>query len=714
MPKVSPIQTRFNAGELSPLVKGRVDIEQWNAGLETCKNYIPRVSGPITRRPGTRYVADVKNTVAEDKQLIPFNFSAGDGYLLEFGDQYIRFYRDSGQLTSGGSPYEVSTNWSGGEVRRLGYTQSADKLYVTHANEQPTSVNRLTDTNWTVTAIDFEDGPYLPENITATTMSASSGAGSVTVIASSVTGINDGAGFSSTPAFSDVGRHLRIYDAAGTTWGWGKITAVNSPTSVDVTIQAGSFPTTGTTQWRLGSWSDYAGWPQDVFFYEDRLCFIGAPQTPSRVDMSRPGDYANFSPGELDGTVADDHALAFTLNSGEVNTLLWAVPHNRGLLLGATGSEWLVTASDNGPLTPTSVTARRVSSYGLTGYGCRPWATPFEGYAIALFGAGDQVKAIDYNNTKERLVSQELLTLAEHLTLSETIAGTSILDSARFVKTVAFPGREPRVYLLRNDGVVVVGTFDPQQQVLAWSTLELGGGRKVYDIQRGRYSKSRYTYDQLWMIVGEEVSNYISPSEICYLEVEYRGGVGHVPHGDYLDYRLMTEKDAFYVDLGLSYDGTAASAITGLSHLEGETVSVLADGVVHPDRTVSGGQITLNQEASVVQVGLSYDSIAKTLPIEAGAADGTAQGKTKRAHSLVLRLFETMGLQVGPNESDLETVLFRESSDPMGVATPFYTGDKIVPFEDDYDRQGQVVLKQNQPTPGTILAIMPQLNTQDD
>lgn len=715
MPKVSPIQTRFNAGELSPLVKGRVDIDQWNAGLETCKNYIPSVAGALVRRPGIRYVADVESS-GTARRLIPFYFSEDQQYILELGEQYFYVYRNRENISLVSSN---TTPWGQAQVPYIGYTQSGDIVFAAHGDVEPQEISRTSNVQFFCNATTFTDGPYLPENLTSTTLSSSGATGTVTVTASSVTGINDSgpykyggatAGFKST----DVGRFLRIWDSSGSTWGWGEITGYTSGIEVTVDVKDGSFPTVGTTRWRLGAWSDTTGWPTNVFFYEDRLCYVGAGQTPQRVDMSNSGDYRNFAPSDLDETVTDEHALSFTLNSGKINDIIWAQPHDQGLILGTAGGEWEVRSSDGGALSPTNISARRVSANGTPEDGWKDKAVPFGGQIISVSGNGDRLLAYDYLRVRGRMDGTDLLLLAEHLARPESTSTVDLYDATSLLKVEVTRDPEPRIYALRSDGVVLVGTYSSEHGVFAWGTIEIEDSSiGIVDIAVGGYAYSNRRYEQLWVLTG---AVGFAADAIGFMEIEYRDGQPYFPASEdpSPSLRLMDENDAFYVDLGITYEGAATTAITGLDHLEGETVSILADGALHPDKTVSSGSITLDREASVVQVGLAYDSIAKTLPVEAGAADGTSQGKTKRAHSLILRLFETMGLQVGPNESDLETVIFREASDPMSTATPFFTGDKIIPWEDDYDRQGQVVIKQNDPTPGTILAIMPQLNTQDD
>ena len=120
-----------------------------------------------------------------------------------------------------------------------------------------------------------------------------------------------------------------------------------------------------------------------------------------------------------------------------------------------------------------------------------------------------------------------------------------------------------------------------------------------------------------------------------------------------------------FLDSQLDYNGSAVTTISGLSHLEGQTVQILADGSTHADKIVSSGGITLDRSSKKVKVGLGYNSILQTMRIEGGSAEGTGQGKVKRISKVVLRLFNTVGVKCGPSLTNLESVPFRTTSSDM-------------------------------------------------
>ena len=175
-----------------------------------------------------------------------------------------------------------------------------------------------------------------------------------------------------------------------------------------------------------------------------------------------------------------------------------------------------------------------------------------------------------------------------------------------------------------------------------------------------------------------------------------------------------TDNTSFnFLDSALSYSGSAVTTLSNLEHLEGQVVSILADGATHPDRTVTSGSITLDRSAKNVKIGLNYISLLQTMRLDAGSQDGTSQAKTKRIYDITVRMFETIGVEVGPNLSDMERIPFRSSADLMDEGIPPFTGDKEVEFRGNYETDGFIYVRQSQPLPFTILSLYPRLATND-
>lgn len=155
------------------------------------------------------------------------------------------------------------------------------------------------------------------------------------------------------------------------------------------------------------------------------------------------------------------------------------------------------------------------------------------------------------------------------------------------------------------------------------------------------------------------------------------------------------------------------SSLSGLNHLEGETIQVLADGAVLPDVEVTAGSVTISNPSAVIHFGYNKSADLKMLRIEAGAADGTALGKTRRIHRVGLQMHRSLGLKIGFDFDALDTITFRNSSVPLNQPPELFTGILSQNVAANYDFDNQICIRQDQPLPSTILSIMPQMLTYD-
>lgn len=743
MPIAAPIQTSLNAGEFSPLAYGRPDYPKYKNGVTLMQGFMPLVQGGAMRRTGTKFTVPTKNNT--EARLIPFVFSNGDAFMLEFGDLYVRFYRNRAQVdastaaayngatvyvkddyvTEGGisyrslqdantghtpstSPlwwqaqviYEITSPYPLADVKFLRVQQSKDVIYIAHPSHKPRKLARSALTAWKFTVVEFTDGPYLDLNSTPTTLapSATTGTG-VTITASSTVNINSGAGFKAT----DVGRFIRIKHSTGlgVFWGWAVITGFTSTTSVTVTVKAGFGEASASAVWRLGEWSDTTGYPSVVFSFEDRQGWAASPIAPITMNLSKTGDYDNFSPTDFVAVVAPDNALQLRLNSKQQDPIRWVYDDEKGLVAGTKSAEWLARASSTGDamsaLNYPSV--RRSTKYGSAN------VEPIEVGKAILFAqtAKRKIRELAYVYEVDGFRAPDMTVLAEHATKT----GVAQMCYQQEPFSIAWSRRE--------DGQLWGMTYDREQDVVGWHRHPLGG---FYDAGKTQtpHVESLATIpapdgsqDDLWMIVNR----YIAGGVKRYVEIL-------TPFNSDYD----TPTDCYFVDCGLTLLNVTGTTLTGLGHLEGETLDILVNGVPRPAKQVVSGSITLDRAATnaTVHVGFGYKSRIKTLRPEGGSATGTSQAKTKRTHKLAARLHQTQGLRVGRsfNESNLnndegfmEDQVFRKSTDPMDVAVPLFSGDKILSFEDDYNTDGYICFEQRLPLPCTILAIMPQFHTQD-
>ena len=774
MARVAVQLTNFTGGELSPRLDGRNDLAKYSSGCATLENLVVYPHGSAARRPGTNFVAAVKDSTKKTR-LIPFEFSTTQTYMLEFGDQYIRFYKDNGQILSGGSAYEISTPYLEAELFDLKFAQSADVMYICHPNHEAEKLSRTGHTSWSLTEISFTKGPFLDPNITSTTLTPSSAStGSRTITASSATGINGGSGFLA----SDVGRQIHFNS------GYGTITARASSTSITVNVTTAFTNANPITNWYLGAFSDTTGHPSCVTFFEQRLVFAATLDNPQTVYFSKSGDYENMD-ANLGGTIADDDAIIYTIASNQVNAIRFMTA-TRTLIIGTAGGEFAVSGGgEDNAITPTNILIKKQSNHGAANVD----AIAVGNATLFLQRARRKIRELAYNFDVDGYIAPDMTILAEHITEGG-------------LTQVAYQ-QEPNqiIYATREDGELVGLTYQREQQVTAWHRHIFGGRFGIATLTVSDYAniangtkltltKSDGTTVDFTSTTGTAGTNQfktetnnnttatnlktainahanftatVSSAVVTITETEHEAtgyltiksfdstrltatsegkavvdSVAVIPTDDkeyqtwvivkrtingatkrYVEYLNEldfdeTDNTSFnFLDSALSYNGSAATNISGLSHLEGQVVSILADGATHPNKTVSSGAVTLDRSSTNVKVGLAFTSLLQTMRLDAGSQDGTSQGKTKRIYDITVRMFETIGIEVGPDLSEMERIPFRSSADLMDEGIPPFTGDKEVEFRGNYETDGFIYVRQTQPLPFTILSLYPRLVTND-
>ena len=871
MARVSTIITNFRTGEISPKLEGRIDLQKYNEAAQTLNNMVVFPSGGVTRRPGTYFAGRSKD--GGKVRLIDFEYSDEQAYVLEFGANYIRFYKDGGLLTSnsqnvtgitqanpavmtiashgytngdrifvtgvtdmtqvnnreftvanvtsntfelsgvnstgfdaynstlgitgasgaftvgetitggtsgatavyvsddgttmnltsvseifqsgetitGGTSgetatttgadvsvgagasaeiVEVTTTYSVTDIFEINHAQSADVLYLAHKDHEPAKLTRTTATSFTLTDIDFVDGPYLDENDTATTLYVSANTGTVTVTASAAT-------FTS----ADVGRLIRfreileiVHDewSASTSYannatvrfnghvyknvtgstvtsgntapvhltgtetygsidweyrhdefGHVEITAFTSATVVTAVVHEDQYgndtlpdssvgSANAHTRWSLGAFSGDQGYPKAVGFYEQRLYFAGTTGQPQTIFGSVSADFENMTPGTL-----DDSAVNFTIASDKVNVIRHLLPA-RFLQVLTTSAEFTLSGGTGAtPVTPTNVNVLRETTFGCSEV--RPLRA---GNSTILIQKGqEKVKEITFDLDTDGLLGIDLTILADHI--------------PRGGLTDMVWQQEPEliVWFVHSDGRLVGLTYDRANAAIGWHDHDIGGNGVVESIT----AIPSGAEDQVYVAVKRTIDG-ATVRHIEYLKP--------IEFGDDVE-------DAFFLDSGLTYDGSATTTVSSINHLEGETVSILADGATHADKVVTDGKVTLDREASKVHIGYNYTSTIETLRLEAGAEDGIAQGKIKRIHGVTARFFNTVGAELGPDTNNLDRLPFRDSSMSMNQAVPLFNGDKEIYFPSGYENDARVIVRQSQPLPMTVLAIMRRSNTFD-
>ena len=720
--------------------------------------------GGMTEVNGKRFLVADKTTNTfelQDKDGVDINSSSFTAY-------------SSGGVSN--KVFELATPYTTAQLFDIKFAQSADVMYITHPEHEVEKLSRTGHTAWTLTDVDFTNGPFMDANITTTTLNPAShtvGTG-VAVVASAVTGINGGSGFLAT----DIGRLINFRD------GYMKVTARADTTNITVEIIKDLGSATASADWSLGAFSDTTGHPSCVTFFEQRLVFAGTTNQPQTIFFSKSGDYENMD-ANIGGTVADDDAIIYTIASNQVNAIRFMTA-TRTLIIGTAGGEFTVSGGGtDSAVTPTNILIKKQSNHGSANVD----AIAVGNATLFLQRAKRKIRELAYNFDVDGYIAPDMTILAEHITEGG-------------LTQIAYQ-QEPNqiVYGVRGDGELVGLTYQREQQVTAWHRHIFGGRFGIATLTVSDYAniasgtkltltKSDGTTVNFTSTTGTAGTNEfktqtnnnttatnlkntinghddftatVSSAVVTITETAHEAtgyltiksfdstrltatsegkavveSAAVIPTDDteyqvyviikrtingatkrYVEFLNVfdfdqTDNTSFnFLDSELSYSGSAVSTLSGLDHLEGQVVSILADGATHPNKTVSSGSITLDRSAKSVKVGLAYTSLLQTMRLNAGSQNGTSQGKTKRIYDITVRMFETIGVEVGPDLSNMERIPFRSSADLMDEGIPPFTGDKEVEFRGNYETDGFIFVRQTQPLPFTILSLYPRLTTND-
>lgn len=750
MGRFAPIWNTFNSGELSPLIDGRTDQEKYFAGCKKLLNFIPSVQGPAVRRGGSRYVGETKDNGRV--WFVPFEFNQQQSYILEFGNLYLRFWVNRGQLLSGMSPYEIVTPWSDADLMTgegtfaLRVVQSGDIMWICHYDGAfaPRKLRRLGATNWTLTEVTFRKGPFEdidPDETTDVEASAETGNITLTSYGSGIFAATDvgtsfyveqedsegveswmartkisvgeirrwesnfykctAVGGGGDPATGDnppVHTEGRAMDGTGTDvpgddlddlgaeweylhsgWGVARITAYTSPTQVSATVVKRiplNVVTERTERWAFSSFSSVRGWPVSVAFFRERLVYAMS----RTLYFSVVGDFDDFYDKE-GPDVTEETALTLELTSDRLDQIRWLSPSG-ALLIGTARSELSVQeqttakvfAADNVVMTP------------QTEYGSRLLEPlPVSNATLFVQRAGRKMRELVYDASQDRFKADDLTILSEHV----VDAGVVDMDYQQEPDTI--------VWCVLADGKMAALTYNRERGVIAWVPHEIGGPDAFVE-SVGVISSPDGRRDDVWISVRRTIDGQ-TKRYVEYIE----------------DNRLIEADtgDGLYGDSGITYEGVATATITGLDHLEGATVQVLADGSAHADRVVESGQIVLGREATKVQIG--FDSPAKLQPmrLEGGVQDGTSQTRRKSIGELWVRLKDTIGGLAGPTFDRLDPLPSLDPALPFGTAPSLFTGDCKIEFPAQQDENGYVCVQSSPMLPMTVVALIARAEVND-
>lgn len=678
-------QTNFTQGQVGPNIFGRADTPIYRAGLAELSNFLILPQGGIQKRRGFQFISsDPDNTTTPDgstpltttgfhsaSRLIPFKFSDGQEYVLIFEPAHDSiaakihiYYQDVRQTVltngAGGNTFDITTS----NINDLRFTQSFDYMIIVHKDLQPLQLVRgSSHSDWSIGNLSFDHIPTANFNFDATlTPSAKTGTGINMTLAGGTYRWVDA-------NWPDGHKNMHVVINGGLV----QLKTVSSATvmTADVIYDLVDTETAQGHEWEIDAFSNLGtslggGFPRSVSFHQNRLIFGGTRDKPQTLFGSQSGDFFNFDSftrtvtevdgsDEVTGTVTDDASITFTIASDSVNVIHHLVSQ-QSLFIFTSDGEFDMSGE---PVTPANVLVRKQTSYGIGSGVTTPKVVDNEVLFVAK--GGKQLRAFVYNFNTDAY-SAKNYSLVHHDILSGAGRIASLTNYANTNTNY--------VFCTNSDGSLGVLGVNTEFSVVGWMKFTTNGNFKDLTV----------VDDRLYTLVQRFDND-----------------------GSTLNTGLFLEKwseDDIFLD---SYHTTSAtsSTFTGAQGLEGRTVKVVADGVLHPDVTVdNAGNFSLTRSSSSTQIGHNYDSTAKTLPLVFNIQGQSTLGEKVRKVLVELQLQDTKSCKV-----DDIVVPFRNLGSSLlnQSITPF-TGQKRVRLT-GYSTTPQTTFKSDEPLACTLLSM---------
>lgn len=646
MPKRTEIFTDFSGGEYSSKMEGRVDSPKYYKSCRILQNFIVAGQGGVELRPGAPFVVNGK-TDADKIRLMPLELASGS-YILELGDQYMRFIKCSthSQIEDAGSPVEIATPWAKADLFALKKAQTKDALYSAHPSYNVKKLTRTSDISWTL---------------------------------------------------------------ADVTWG-----GTNPP----------SFNTADNR-------------PAAIGFFEQRMGLAGSNNDPEKIWLSTSGSIEDFD---------ETNRLEFLVYYHKRFVIHWLTARNL-IVFGASKGEGVLS----GGVVPLSDTNFNISVPSPIG------CADLQGFTvgdtvIAIHKSLRKATAFQYSQESQTWKPIDLTFYASH------ILGTGVVDVDLQVdpdtilwcvtkegKLVGLTYEPGLVVAWHNHPIGKTSTGDDAVESVAvvsgdtedeiWISVKRtvnGTTKRFIEYFKPRYFGSDQS-DCYFVDCGKTTDHgskvaisgatnadpivitssghgFSNDDKVKITEV---GGMTEINYKVYTVKNKTADTFELYDEAGtMSIDGSTygtytsggyaqkvTKTVSGLSHLEGETLRVLTDGAAHPDKTVSSGEITLDRYANKIHAGLGYDGKLKPMRL-------VPPGVKKAAYEATIRVYNSLGCKIGRDENSLQVITFRKGDDPMDSPPPLYTGDKRKIITHTWDTDGDILIVQDQPLPLNVAALI--------
>jgi hypothetical protein len=651
------IQTNFTAGEFDPLLRARIDLEQYRAAAKTLTNVVCLPQGAVERRPGLQYIDTIPSAASPQNgtRLVSFEFSTTQQYVFLFVSNRLYIYKLGELVTningSGNDYLDLSsTGISSTNLSELYFSQSADTMIITQEDMNPVTITRGgSHSTWTLANLSFDYVPKYAFTITKTnpagTCTPSEIEGTVELTFSS----------SGVITSSDVNNYINVTNG----FGRARISKYVSATKVEAFVEI-PFANTNAIpngDWELEAgyedvWSSSRGYPRSSTFHEGRLFFGGSKSRPATVWGSVVSDFFNFNPGQQ----LADEAVEATLDTDEVNAIN-SIVSNRDLLVFTSGGEFFVPQGSLDPIEPTNIIFKVTTRTGSKQV--KPIATENATYFIQR--QGNQLIEYVFQDSDVNYRSQNFSLFSSHL-LDDPVDTTHVNPTST--------SRPHTIIIVNSDGTIAAYPFIRYQNVISpslWTT-------------DGEFKTACSDFEEIYVVVKRNING----SDVYHLEK--------------FDYDFTTDAATQFYDSTLP----GSTTVSGLTYLQGETVDIIRDDLALNQQTVSSGNVTLDiVPTEYVEVGMPYTPTIETLPVETRLPNGNIQGFLKRITEVNLILNNTQNIKV-----DTEEVPFRNLEDlSLGTGIEFFTGIKTVQPLSGFTEESTLTITQTKPLFFTLLGV---------
>ena len=651
MSRVVRIQTNFASGAIDPLLRSRVDLNQYYNGLQTAENVTIMPQGGLRRRDGLRYITELPSAANPQNgvRLIPFEFSADDSYMFALVNQRIYIFRNKVLVTDingSGNDYLAVSSITSAMLSKIRYAQNADTIIFVHEDLAPLKIVRgATNADWTASAITFTNAPTHAFTVATSNPSA-------TLTPSGTTGnieLTAGSG-----VFTSA--HEKQYININSLFGRVRIVEFVSSTKVKGFCEIDLFDTTAVASgdWELetgyeDSWSGSRGYPVSVTFHEGRLYFGGSKSEPTTFWGSNVNQFFDFEFGEG----LDDQTVSASITTASLNQIV-DIFSGRDLQIFTTGGEFFVPQTVGEPITPSNLTVKVA-----TRNGAKP-GIPVAGLdsgTLFIQRQGKQLNELLFSDAELAYTTSAISLLSGHLLKTPT-------DMA--IRRATNTEEADRLFIVNSEaGTMSVFSLLRAQQVVAPSEFITDGAFQAIGID----------VDTAYVIVKRTINS----ADKYYVE--------------YFDSTLHTDSAVY---------SASASATGAAAHLEGETLDVIVDGNVQSDKTVSSGSVTFDRAStSNYEIGLPFTVSVVTMPVEPRLQSGNLKGFKKRILEINAEVFESQAMTVNG-----QLVAFRQFGESaLDSSVQPFTGVKKVGPLLGYTNEGTITVSQTVPLDLTLLAL---------